>query len=52
MEEITMEWPATFLVLVGDAELSNPDLIKIPMVTRTDCDGPSNAKKNKKKEEV
>jgi hypothetical protein len=52
MEEITKEWPVEFLVPVGDAELSDPDLIGSPMVTRTEYDGPSNAKKKKKKEEV
>jgi hypothetical protein len=41
MEEITKEWPAEFLVPVGDAELSDPDLIGSPVVTRTECDGPS-----------
>jgi hypothetical protein len=52
MEEITKEWPEKFLVPVGDAELSDPDLIGSPVVTKTECDGPSNAKKKKKKEEV
>jgi hypothetical protein len=52
MEEITMEWPAKFLVPDGDTELFDPDLIRSPVVTRTECDGPSNAKKKKKKEEV
>jgi hypothetical protein len=52
MEEITKEWPAKFLVPVGDAELSDPDLIGSPVVTRTEWDGPSSAKKKKKKEEV
>jgi hypothetical protein len=52
MEEITKEWSVEFLVLVGDAELSDPDLIGSPMVTRTEYDGPSSANKKKKKEEV
>jgi hypothetical protein len=52
MEEITKEWPAEFLILVGDAEISNPDIIEIPLVTREEYDGPSSARKKKKKEEV
>jgi hypothetical protein len=52
MEEITKEWPTKFLVPFGDAELSDFDLIRSFVVTRTECDGPSNTKKNKKKEEV
>jgi hypothetical protein len=34
MEEITKEWPAEFLVPVEDAELSDPDIIGSPLVTR------------------
>jgi hypothetical protein len=34
MEEITKEWPAEFLVPVEYAELSNPDIIGSPLVTR------------------
>jgi hypothetical protein len=52
MEEITKEWPAEFLVPVEDAELSDPDIIGSPLVTRTEYDGQSSAKKKKKKEEV
>jgi hypothetical protein len=48
MEEITKEWPAEFLVPVGDAELSDPDIIGSPLVTQTEYDGPS---KHKEKEE-
>jgi hypothetical protein len=51
MEEITKEWPAEFLVPVEQTELSNPDLIGSPVVTREEYDGPS-SKKKKKKEEV
>jgi hypothetical protein len=51
LEEITKEWSAEFLVPVGDAELFDPDLIGSVVVTRTEYDGPSNAKK-KKKEKV
>jgi hypothetical protein len=35
-----------------DAELSDPDIIGSPLVTRTEYDGQSSAKKKKKKEEV
>jgi hypothetical protein len=52
MEEITKEWPAEFLVPVEDAELSDPDIIRSPLVTWTKYDGQRNANKNKKKEEV
>jgi hypothetical protein len=41
-----------FLVPVEDAELSNPDIIGSPLVTRTEYDGQSSAKKKKKKDEV
>jgi hypothetical protein len=51
MEEITKEWLAEFLVPVDQEELSDPDLIKILVVTREDYDGPSSSRK-KKKEEV
>jgi len=33
MEEITKEWSTEFLVLVEDAELSDPDIIESPLVT-------------------
>jgi hypothetical protein len=52
MEEITKEWTVKFLVPVGDAELSNSDLIKSIVLTRTEYDGPSSKKKKKKKEEL
>jgi hypothetical protein len=34
MEEITKEWPAEFLVPVEDAELSDPNIIRSPLVTQ------------------
>jgi hypothetical protein len=52
MEEITKEWSAEFLVPVEQTELSNPDIIGSPVVTREEYDGPSSTKKKKKKEEV
>jgi hypothetical protein len=39
MEEITREWPAKFIVPFGDAELSDPNIIKSTLVTQTDYDG-------------
>ena len=51
MEEITKEWPTKFLVLVEPKKLSDPDLIRSPVVTHEEYDAPSNNKK-KKKEEV
>jgi hypothetical protein len=51
MQEITKEWPAEFLLPVDKTELSNPNIIEIPMVTREEYDGPSSSKK-KIKEEV
>jgi hypothetical protein len=41
MEEITKEWPAEFLVPVEQTELSDPDIIGSPLVTREEYDGPS-----------
>jgi hypothetical protein len=52
MEEITKEWLAEFLVPFDSTELSDPDIIGIPLVTRVEHDGQNSAKKNKKKEEV
>jgi hypothetical protein len=52
MEEITKEWPTEFLVSVEKIEIFDPDIIKIPLVTRTEYDLPSNTKRKKKKEEV
>jgi hypothetical protein len=51
MEEITKEWPTEFLVPVEKMDISNPNIIKIPVVTKEEYDGPGNSKK-KKKEEV
>jgi hypothetical protein len=52
MEKITKEWLAEFLVPVEQTKLSDPNIIKSPLVTWIECDGPSSAKKKKKKEEV
>jgi hypothetical protein len=52
MEEITKEWPTEFLVPVDDAELSDPDIIGSPLVTRVEHVRQTSAKKKKKKEEV
>jgi DNA-binding PadR family transcriptional regulator len=51
MEEITKEWPIDLLIPVEWVELSNPDLIKSPMVTREEYGAP-NCSRRKKKEEV
>jgi hypothetical protein len=51
MEEITKEWPAEFLVPFEQTQLSDPDLIGSPVVTREEYDAPNNSRK-KKKEEV
>jgi hypothetical protein len=51
MEKITKEWHADFLIPVDQAELSDPDLIESPMVTREEYDTPGSSKR-KKKEEV
>jgi hypothetical protein len=48
MEEITKEWPAEFLIPVGDVELHDLDIIESALVTQTEYDGPSNTKKKKK----
>jgi hypothetical protein len=39
MEEITKEWPTKFLVRVEDVELSDPNIIGSPLVTRVEHDG-------------
>jgi hypothetical protein len=52
MEEIMKEWLTKFLVLVDDAELSDPDIIGSPLVTRVKHVGQTSAKKKKKNEEV
>jgi hypothetical protein len=51
MEEITKEWPVEFLIPVNQVELSDPDLIGSPMVTREEYDAPISSRR-KKKEEV
>jgi hypothetical protein len=50
--EITKEWPEEFLVSVKDAELSDPDIIRIPLVTRNEYDGQSSVNKKKKNDGV
>jgi hypothetical protein len=52
MEEITKEWPVEFLIPVEDVELSDPDIIGSPLVTRVEHYGQTSAKKRKKKEEM
>jgi hypothetical protein len=52
MAEITKEWPVEFLVPMEYVELSEPDIIRSPLVTRVENDGQTRAKKKKKKEEV
>jgi hypothetical protein len=52
MVEITKQWLVEFLVLMEDAELSDPNIIGSPLVTRVEHVEQRNAKKNKKKEEV
>jgi hypothetical protein len=49
MEAITKEWPREFLVPVEQTELSNPDLIGSPIVTREEYDGPSSSRKKCRK---
>jgi hypothetical protein len=51
MEEITKEWLAKFLIPIDQAELSEPDLIRILVVTHEEYDAP-NSSRRKKKEEV
>jgi hypothetical protein len=48
LEEITKEWPAEFLIPVDQAELSDPNLIGSPMVTREEYDAPSSSRRKKK----
>jgi hypothetical protein len=52
MEEITKECLTKFLVPVEDSKLFDPDIIRIPLVTRVEHDGQRNTKKKKKKDEV
>jgi hypothetical protein len=51
MKEITKEWLVEFLVLVDDAELSDTDIIRSPLVTQAEHVKQTNMKKKKKKEE-
>jgi hypothetical protein len=51
MEEITNKWHADFLIPVNQVELSDPNLIESPVVTREEYDAPSSSRR-KKKEEV
>jgi hypothetical protein len=51
LEEITKEWPAEFLIPVAKAELSDPNLIGSPVVTREEYNAP-NSSRRKKKEDV
>jgi hypothetical protein len=51
MEEINKEWPAKLLIPVDQVELSDPNLIESPVVTREEYDAPSSSRR-KKKEEV
>jgi hypothetical protein len=50
MEEITKEWPAKFLIPFEQTELSDPDLIKSPVVTHEEYDALNNNRKKNKKE--
>jgi hypothetical protein len=52
MEQIMKEWLAEFLVLVDDAELSDPDIIGSPLVTWFEHAGHTSVKKKNKNEEV
>jgi hypothetical protein len=49
MEEITKEWPAKFLVPVEQTELSDPDIIGIPLVTQTEYDGQAAQRERRKR---
>jgi hypothetical protein len=49
MEEITKKWPADLLIPVDQAELSDPDLIESPLVTREEYDTPSSSRRKKRK---
>jgi hypothetical protein len=47
LEEITKEWPAEFLIPVDQATLSDPNLIRSPVVSCKEYDAPKNSRKNK-----
>jgi hypothetical protein len=51
LEEITKEWPTEYLIPIDQVELSDPELIGNPVVTREEYDAPNSSRK-KKKEEV
>jgi hypothetical protein len=51
MEEITKEWTEKILIPVKKTNLSDPDLIRSPVVTHKEYDAPSSSK-NKNKEKV
>jgi hypothetical protein len=48
MEEITKDWPTKFLIPIDQAELSDPDLIEILVVTCEECDAPGSSRRKKK----
>jgi hypothetical protein len=52
MEKITKEWPTEFLVLVEKTDLSDLDIIRIPLVTQTEYDRPSNTKKKEELHDI
>jgi len=52
MEDITKEWSANFLVPIDEAELSDPNIIGISLVTWVNNVEQSSMKKNMKKEEM
>jgi hypothetical protein len=49
MDEITKECPAEFLIPVGQAEISDPDLIESHVFTREEYDSPSSRKRRRRK---
>jgi hypothetical protein len=51
LEEITKEWPTEFLIPVAKVELSDPNLIGSPVVTREEYNAP-NSSRIKKNEDV
>jgi hypothetical protein len=51
LEEIIKEWPVELLILVDQAELSDPDLIGSPVVTHEEYGAPNSSRK-KRKEDV
>jgi hypothetical protein len=51
LEEITKKWPVELLIPIDPIEMSDPKLIKIPMITREGNDTPRTSRR-KKTEEV